>query len=177
MGNWDWGMDDVMPGSNGLGILVIFEKAVSWDLTLDEASWDSDLGESSWVYGICRAFVGSVSWDLKLDEASPVCSLRDAPRVCWIKWNGHHSKNCVSLSSCRKTKSQEVNKRFVPERKKVVSVSGFLCIWWIFFFFFVVALGVLGLKSPGKCPNTAKKKKKKNSVLLKVWQKYLNPGL
>ena len=30
--------------------------------------------------------------------------LRDAPRVCWVRWNGQHSKNCVSLSSCRKTK-------------------------------------------------------------------------
>ena len=28
---------------------------------------------------------------------------RDAPRVCWVKWNSQHSKNCVSLSSCRKT--------------------------------------------------------------------------
>ena len=58
-----------MPGNDGLGILVIFEK--------------------------------EDSWDLKLDEASPVCALRDAPRVCWVRW-----KNCASfsLSSCRKTK-------------------------------------------------------------------------
>ena len=81
---YDWGANDVLPGSDGLEFLVILKKAVSWD---------SDLGESSWVYGMCRAFVGSVSWDpklgeaswdLKLDEASPVCGLRDAPRVCWV---------------------------------------------------------------------------------------------
>ena len=44
--------------------------------------------------------------------------------------NSQHSKNCVclSLSSCRKPKSQEGNKSFVPELKEVVSVSGFLCI-------------------------------------------------
>ena len=44
-----------MPGSDGQEFLVIFEKAVSWDPKLGEASWD-----------------------LKLDEASPVCGLRDA---------------------------------------------------------------------------------------------------
>ncbi len=32
--------------------------------------------------------------------------------------NSQHSKNCVSLSSCRKTKSHEVNKRFVPEQRR-----------------------------------------------------------
>ena len=54
MEKWDWGVDDVVPGSDGPGMLVIFEKAVSWDLTLDEASWHSDLGEASPVvrYGM-----------------------------------------------------------------------------------------------------------------------------
>ena len=45
-GKSDWGVDDVMPGSDGLGILVIFEKAVSWDSKLGEASWDLSLGEA-----------------------------------------------------------------------------------------------------------------------------------
>ena len=55
-------MNDLIPGSEELGILVIFEKkAVSWDLTLDEASWDSDLGVSS-------------------------CDLRYAPRFCLGQW-------------------------------------------------------------------------------------------
>ena len=69
------------------------------------------------------------------------------PRVCWVRWNGQHGKNFVSLSlsSCRKPKSQEVNKRCVPELK-VVSVSGFLYVnvlhIWIFhiFVFFYVTL-------------------------------------
>ena len=46
----DWGVNDAMPGSDGLGILVIFEK--------------------------CRVEIRS--W------ASP---------VCWVRWNGQHSKN------------------------------------------------------------------------------------
>ena len=33
------------------------------------------------------------------------------------------------------------------------------------------------LKSLGKCPNTEEKKKKKNSVPVKVWRKYLNAGV
>ena len=52
-----------MPGSERLGILVIFEKAVSCD---------SNLGETNpvVVYRVRRAFVGSVSCDLNLGEAS-----------------------------------------------------------------------------------------------------------
>ena len=46
-----------MPGSNGLGILSIFEKAVSWDLSLVEASWDLNLGEASWDVNL-----GEASW-------------------------------------------------------------------------------------------------------------------
>ena len=45
------------------------------------------------------------------------------PARCWVRWNSQHSKNCVSLSSCWKTKSQEGNKSFVPELPRVVSVS------------------------------------------------------
>ena len=92
----------------------------------------------------------AVSWDLNLGEASPVEGYGWAARLLgqWVEiglwagqfsWglteercrNSQHSKKCISLSlsSCRKTKSQKVNKRFVPELKKVDSVSGFLCIW------------------------------------------------
>ena len=126
---WDWGANDVMPGSDGLGILVIFEKkAVSWDLTLDEASWDSDLDESSVDYGMRARLLGQWveiwRWtkrvDLDLGEASPVGSMGCAARF-WVRWNSQHIKNCVSLSP-----------RVVPELKRVVSVSrisGFLWIW------------------------------------------------
>ena len=97
---WDWGCDEVMPGSNGLRILGDFwKKAVSWDLHLDKASWFSSL-----------------------DEARPVGSTWCAVH-CWVRWNSQHSRNSVSLSSCWKPKSQEGNKSFVPELPKVVSVS------------------------------------------------------
>ena len=55
--------------------------------------------------------------------------LRYAPRIAGIRWNSQHSKNSVSLSSCWKPKSQGGNKSFVPELPRVVSVSGFLCMW------------------------------------------------
>ena len=77
----NWGVYDVMPGSEGLRIWWFLKKAVSWDLTLGRASP-----------------VGGVD--------------------CGQCRNSQHSKNCVSLSSCRKTKSQEVNKCFVPEQRE-----------------------------------------------------------
>ena len=46
-----------------------------------------------------RALVGSVSWELTMDEQSAL-------------------KNCVSLSSCRKSKLKEGNKSFVPEPRE-----------------------------------------------------------
>ena len=91
-GKWDWGVNDVMPGSDGLGILVIFEKAVSWDSTLSEASWDLKLDEArpAVVYGMHRAFVGSHG------------------TVSIVK--------IVSLSPY--VEKLKVNKRFVPEQRK-----------------------------------------------------------
>ena len=83
-----------------LRILVIFKKKA--------VSWDSNLGESSWF--------------LDLGEASPVIDY-GMPARCWVRWNSQHSRNCVSLSSYWKPKSQEGNKSFVPELKKVVIVS------------------------------------------------------
>ena len=132
-------MNDIVPGSYGLRILGDFWKKnpVSWDLKLDEASWFLDLGEASPVMDCgVPAFVGSVSWDLKLDEVSWFLDLGEAspvmdygiPARCWVRWKSQHNKNCFSLSSCRKPKSQEGSKGFVSELKKVVSVSGFLCI-------------------------------------------------
>ena len=129
-GKWDWGVNNVMPGSDGLGFLVILKKkAVSWDSTLGEVSWDSDLGEASpvVVYGMCRVIVGSVSWALNLGKASSARGLTE--ERCR---NSQHNKNCVSLSSCRKTKSKnKVDKRFAPELPRVVRISmhmNILCI-------------------------------------------------
>ena len=102
-------MNDVTPRSDGLRVLGDFwKKAVSWDLKLDEAGWFLSPGESS-----------------------PVGSIRCAARG-GVRWNSHHSKNCVSLSSCWKPESQEGNKSFEPElsRSSVFRVFfGFLCIW------------------------------------------------
>ena len=102
-------VNDVMPGSDGLRILGDFwKKAVSWD---------SDLGE--------------VNWFLDLGVARLVGSTRCAARG-GVRWNSQHSKHCVSLSSCRKPKSQEGNKSFVPEPREpsVFRVFfGFLCQW------------------------------------------------
>ena len=81
----DWIVDDVISWSEGLGILMIFEKKQwveiwRWTRLVDFWAW-----------------------------ARPVqLGLRDAPRVCWVRWNSQHSKNCVSLSSCRKTKLKKV---------------------------------------------------------------------
>ena len=83
----DWGVNDVMPGSDGLRIW--------WFRKSSYLRFDSGPGQFS--RGVdCRR-----------------CR------------NSQHSKNCVSLSSCRKPKSQDGNKRFVPEQQRVVSVSVF----------------------------------------------------
>ena len=71
---------------------------------------------------ITDVIIKTTCWDL--NEASPIGSTRCAARG-GVRWNSQHSKNCVSLSLCWKPKSQEGNKSFVPELKKVVSVSGF----------------------------------------------------
>ena len=61
------------PEAMGWEFWWFLKKAVSWDLNLGEASWFLSLGEASW-------------------------GLRDAPWFCWVRWNGQHSQNCVSLS-------------------------------------------------------------------------------
>ena len=133
-------MNDVMSGSDGLRILGhLWKKAVSWDLKLDEASWFLDLG-----------------------EASPFGSTRCAAR-CRVRLNSQHNKNCVCLSLCLSLglslspyveipKSQEGNKSFVPELKKVVSVSWFpmyishihilVLFWWLCFKYLFKKMGI-----------------------------------
>ena len=66
-----------------------------------EVSWDPTLGRASPAggYGMRSAFVGSDS------------------TVSIVK--------IVSLSSCRKTKVKKLIKRFVPEQRRVVSISYF----------------------------------------------------
>ena len=93
-----------------------FWKAVSWDSTLGEVSWDLTLGEASWD-------ILTLGWAASWGLTEGGCR------------HSQHSKNYVCLSLCRKTKSKKkVNKRFIPELKKVVSDSGFLCIWTFYIF-------------------------------------------
>ena len=87
-------MNDVMPGSDGLKS-GDFEKGVSCDLTLSEAS-------PAGGYRIRSAFVGSESRDLTLGRAV------HQGVGCERCRNSRHSKNCVSLSSCRKTKLKKL---------------------------------------------------------------------
>ena len=58
----------------------------SWWFWKKALSWDPKLGEAC--------------WDLKLDEASSGCAAR------LLGSDGQHSKNCVSLSSCRRLNSR-----------------------------------------------------------------------
>ena len=53
----DWGCEWRHVRNRLAGILSAFEKAVSWDLNLDEASYFSDLGKASavWTTGCARA--------------------------------------------------------------------------------------------------------------------------
>ena len=68
------------------------------------------MGRDSWV------FWKKQSVDI-WTKMSPVvwCRVR---ALGGIRWNGQHSKNCVSISSCRKPKSQEGNKSFIPEPRE-----------------------------------------------------------
>ena len=95
-----------MPGSDGLGFLGILKKAVSWDLDLDESS--------------CFAAGMRARWLGQWVES-------------WRWTNSQHSKNCVSLSSCRKPKSQEGNKSFVSEPRES-------SLFWVFFGFLCVRI-------------------------------------
>ena len=55
----------------------------------------------------------------------------------------------LSLLVLKKTKShKKVSKRFVPEQRKVVSVSGFLCIWTFYISVFWLCYRNLALSTP-----------------------------
>ena len=101
-------VNDVMPGSDGLRIWVIFKKkqlVEIWTWTKRVDFWTCGRPVQLWTTG-CLRVAGS-------DGTVSIVEI-------------------VSLSPCvEKPKSQEGNKSFVPELKKVVSVSRiseFLCI-------------------------------------------------
>ena len=77
-------MNDVMPGSDGLGFLVILNKSSELSLDLDEASEDSGLGEASlFVDGGVGSRVGWVS-ELGADDGRTVSIVKlvsVSPRV------------------------------------------------------------------------------------------------
>ena len=97
---WKTGVvNDVRSGSNRLRILVIFEKS---------SQLRSDAGRSELGFGPGRG------------QSS--CGLRNAPRVSGVRWNGQHSKNCVSLSPrVEKTKlKKSINVSYLNKRKSSV---------------------------------------------------------
>ena len=122
-------VNDVMLGSDGLRIWGDFwKKAVSWDPNLDESSWDCGVHArllGQWVE--IRRWMKRV--DFLIWARLGQLGLRDAPRV--VGSDGTVSVvEIVSLSPrVEKPKSQEGNKSFVSELLRVVSVSGFLCMW------------------------------------------------
>ena len=90
-----------MPGSDGLGFLVILKKTGGWDLDLDEASWFFWPGRGQWVYGLRGAHA---RWLSQWVES-------------WWWTNSQHRKIvCLSLSPrVEKSKLKEGNKSFLPE--------------------------------------------------------------
>ena len=110
----------------GWGFLVIFEKkAVSWDLNLDESSWDCGvrarlLGQLAEIWDWTKRF-GVRIWAKPVQLPAAGCT-----RIGWVSELRADAERtvsivkivCHSLSSCRKPKSQEDNKSFVPEPRE-----------------------------------------------------------
>ena len=75
------------------------------------------------------------------------------PARCWS--DGTVSiVEIVSLSSrVEKPKSQDGNKSFVPELKKVISVSGFLCMWtfYVSVYLYILRNHILAILPPYSC--------------------------
>ena len=90
------------PEVMGWGSSWFWIKAGSWDLDLDEAGWFLGPVRGQTVYGLRGA---RTHWLSQWVES-------------WRWTNSQHSKNCVSLSSCRKPKLKEGNKSFVPVPKE-----------------------------------------------------------
>ena len=103
-------VNDIMPGSDGLGFLVILNKS------------------SELRFGLEQSELIFWTWARPAQLWSRECAMR-----CWVRWNSQHSKKlCLSLSLCRKFKLKEGNKSFVPESREssVFRVFfRFLCVW------------------------------------------------
>ena len=131
---WDGDVNDVMSGSDVLGILVIKKKAVSWDLTLDETSWDSDLGEASPVmdYGMAAHLLGQ--WvEIQLWAWPVQLGLRDAPRVVGSDGTVSIVKIvCLSLLVSKNLKVKKLINVSYLNKESRQCFAGFLCIWTIY---------------------------------------------
>ena len=108
----------MLSGPEALRILGIWKKKA--------VSWDSDLGEARRLCALRAPHVGWVSWGLRFDarRRKAIFGARRGKTSClrrgrtWWRSDGKVSieRNCVSLSSCRKTfKLEKVNKIFLPE--------------------------------------------------------------
>ena len=101
---WDWGMNDVRPGSDGLGILVIFEKKQLveiglWARLVEIWRWTRIVAIRTWARpvelwttGCAARLLGQLVEILTLDREF------SWGVDCWRCRNSQHSKNCVSLS-------------------------------------------------------------------------------
>ena len=75
VGKWDWDTNDVMPGRNGLGFLVILKKKNN--------ELRPDTGRDKLIFELL--------WQFQLWPTG--CAKR-----CWVRWNSQDSKNCVYIS-------------------------------------------------------------------------------
>ena len=76
----------------------------------------------------------AASWDSSLGEDSPVVCCGVRARVCWVRWNSQHSKNCVSLSLSPRVKYLKVKKVIKvsylnQESRQCFVFFWFLCVW------------------------------------------------
>ena len=150
---WDWYVNDVMPGSENL---VISKKTLVeiwlWarPVQLGATGWYAFVGSVSWDFDSGR---GQFNWGLRddtrlLGQLVEILTLGRAvqKRVeIWLwaaqsSWgltegrcrNSQHSKNCISLSSCRKTKLKKlINVSYLNNESRQcfgISLHPYICI-------------------------------------------------
>ena len=100
---FDWGLNHVRPGSDGLGFLVILNKSseLRFELRRSKLIFRTWAKPMQFVDCGVRSRVGWVS-ELRADDGRTVSI----------------EKLCLYISSCRKPKLKEGNKSFVSEPKE-----------------------------------------------------------
>ena len=115
---WTVDLNDIIPRSDGLRILE-FEKTVSWDLGLDEASRFSELTEARLV--VCGGVLHVVGSNVKVNI----------------------ERNCLSLLMSKNLKHKKEIKNVVPEpKKRVVSVSIFFSDSYVYEYLWTFSVSV-----------------------------------